>query len=92
MTRRHKLILCVCVCVFVLGYFALSYVRQGKRMQELDAENELLQQQLDELRLQKNALEGDLDNASSDEYIERVAREELGFVRDGEIKFVEEGD
>ncbi len=91
--RKHKLIACLCVCVLVLVYFAVSFLRQEKRMRELNAENALLQQELSELQLQRSALEGDLENASTDEYIERVAREELGFVKEGEIKFVEaEGD
>ena len=88
--RKHKLWLGVCVAAFVLGYFAVTYVRQELRMNSLDEENAALEAQLDLLKLQQATLEGDLENRSSDAYIERVAREELGFVKKGEIKFVED--
>ena len=38
------------------------------------------------------ALESDLEFSKTDAYIERVARGELGYVKRGEIKFVERED
>ena len=90
MKKKHKWILGL--AVLVLGYFVVNYVRQEFRMRQIGQENAQLQQELDELKLQQAALEGDLENASSDAYIERVAREELGFVKEGEIKFIEAED
>lgn len=92
MKKKHKWILGLCAAVLVLGYFVVNYVRQEFRMRQIGQENAQLQQELDELKLQQAALEGDLENASSDAYIERVAREELGFVKEGEIKFIEAED
>ncbi len=83
MKKKHKWILGLCVAVLVLGYFVVNYVRQEFRMRQIGQEN---------AQLQQAALEGDLENASSDAYIERVAREELGFVKEGEIKFIEAED
>ena len=41
------------------------------------------------MRLTAAALESDLEFSRTDAYIERLAREELGYVKQGEIKFVE---
>ena len=87
--RKHKLWAGLCVSVLLLSYFAITFVRQEKRMHTVGAENAALQQQLETLQLQQATLESDLENASSAAYIERVAREELGFVKQGEIKFTE---
>ena len=40
------------------------------------------------LQLTAAALEADLEFSKTDAYIERLAREELGYVKDGEIKFI----
>ena len=40
------------------------------------------------MQLTAAAMQSDLDFAQTDAYIERMARKELGYVRQGEIKFI----
>ena len=42
----------------------------------------------DSLRLQADALSSELDYAQTDAYIERVARDELGMIMPGEVRYV----
>lgn len=90
MKKKHKIIACLCVCALVLGYFFVTFFQQQGKMDSIGAQNAELEAKLEELRLRQAALESDLENAEGDAYIERLAREELGFVKDGEIKFVQE--
>ena len=70
--------------LFMVGYFAISFVnirininQREKQVAELKAE---LEQQLAE----NDRLQGVLDGEDQEEYIERIAREKLGYVLPGE--------
>lgn len=88
--RKYILIAALVVAAVLLASFLLTLWEQEKRITRLREENAVMQAELDAEALRLAALEGDLANASSDAYVERLAREELGFVKDGEIKFVKE--
>lgn len=80
------------VLFLLLGY-GVTYFRQQHTMGQAQARIDELEAQLEDMRLTAAALEGDLAFSKTDAYIERLAREELGYVKHGEIKFIaEEGD
>lgn len=62
----------------------------GKAVQgyEMKQEAKAVQQRVDELKKENRDLAGQLDYYKSDEYIEKVAREELGLVRPGDVPVV----
>ena len=72
---------------------AVGYgVTQQKSIDAAQQRIDELNNQLEEMRLTAAALESDLEFSKTDAYIERVARGELGYVKRGEIKFVESED
>jgi cell division protein DivIC len=72
------------IVVYFLSTFAVNLVRDrqlGEQEARVEAEIEELQERSERL----TALE---EYLNSDEYIETIAREELGLVKEGEIGFV----
>ena len=55
---------------------------------ELRQEAQALEQRIDALKRQNRDLTQDLDYYRSDQYIEKVAREELGLVKPGDVAVV----
>lgn len=77
--------------LLVVGYL-VTYFQQQQSINAAQARIDELNATLDELKLTAAALQSDLAFSQTDAYIERVAREELGYVRQGEIKFIEAED
>lgn len=68
--------------------FLCVYVSQGRFLQSQAERIKVLEGQKQE-ELEKNAeLERKIAFAKTDAYVERVARDELGLVKEGEIRFV----
>ena len=76
------------VTVAIVGYFlltfALSYVRGG----QLNAQEERLTTEIADLQAKYDRLQALEEYLKSDEYIEAVAREQLGLVKSGEVAYV----
>ena len=75
----------------VLAAIAVSVmtgIDQKTRMAALEAEEEQLNAELEEKELEKERLEHMIDYAGTDSYVEQVAREVLGWVKEGETKYV----
>ena len=83
-----RIVIAAVVAALLLGYGA-TYFSQQKRIREADENIAALKSELKELQMQEAAMESDLAFSKTDAYIERLARQELGFVKEGEIKFVE---
>ena len=62
-------------------------VAQG-RMRAASAQVEALTQQRDQLVREIGALQEEIDFAQTDAYIERAARDELGLIMPGEVRYV----
>jgi len=73
----------------IIGYFSVIFIKQEFKIREQYDEANALRQQIMEVREKNQELERLIQYTQSDEYIEKVARERLGWVKDGEIKFVE---
>lgn len=72
------------VIIILLGVFSIAYVRQEVTMKRLSEEIDIKQEQLDEAQGKNERLQDEVDQANTDEYIERLARERLGMIKDGE--------
>lgn len=80
----HSKITLAIILVVLLGVFALE-LQQWKQRKTIDSEiNHLIQQQA-ELEKHNQALEQSLNYFSTDNYKEKLAREQLGLKKEGEI-------
>lgn len=75
-------------CLIVAGYFAYSAVAGALRTHQLEEQRVAAEQQLAALEARKAYIIGVRDYVSSDQYVEQVARRQLGYIRPGEIPFV----
>lgn len=78
---------CGLVLLMLIG-FGVTLWEQEKTMRSKQSDIHQLEAQLEEMRLTAAAMEADLEFSRTDAYIERLAREELGYVKEGEIKFI----
>lgn len=72
----------------VLGFFAVTVLDQQARMNDMAAEEEQLTRDLEDLSTERDRLDRMIDYASTDAYIEQMARDLLGWVKKGETRFV----
>ncbi|NLG37213.1 MAG: septum formation initiator family protein [Clostridiales bacterium] len=74
----------------LLIYGAVQFIRCWNQLEALaDYKNELAGQ-LDEIRDKNDELMREIEFSKTPDFIERIAREIFGWVKPGEIKFVEE--
>ncbi|MEX2236987.1 MAG: septum formation initiator family protein [Dehalococcoidia bacterium] len=71
-----------------VGYFVFAGFTSTLRNQQLDGRKEALEQEIGALESDKAQLEALRAYLTSDEYIERAGRSQLGLVRPGEVGVV----
>lgn len=76
------------VAAFMAGYVLLAYWHGYARITAVRRQIEDVRHQLAALEARNRQLRATVAWLSSDEYVERVAREKLGLVRPGETRFV----
>lgn len=72
------------VIIILIAILVISYVRQELTMNKIHKDIEAKQTQLNELQDKNKKLQDEANQSSTDEYIERMARERLGMIKDGE--------
>lgn len=72
------------VIIILIAILVISYVRQELTMNKIKKDIEAKQTQLNELQDKNKKLQDEVNQSSTDEYIERMARERLGMIKDGE--------
>lgn len=77
------------LCVLLLATALSIYIKQDKEMEALAIEREGLQQQLERAQARHDEIESLKQRVGTPEFIERVARDELGMVRPDEIVFTD---
>ena len=72
------------VIVFIFAIFIFNYIKQEITMKRIQEDISISQKQLKELKDKNSKLEADLKKVESDEYIEKLIRERLGMIKEGE--------
>ena len=85
--RFAGLVFCVYLAVMMIGVV----VNQEKSRAIQAADKTLLEEQLAQVYEKNEELQRKIDFAQTSAFIERMARD-IGYVRDGEIKFVTDGE
>ncbi len=73
----------------ILVYAVVTILNQSQVIKEQKERQAELVRQMESLEAEINALENELEYIGSDEYIEQMARERLGWVKEDEIIFTE---
>jgi len=77
------------IMFLAICYFSVAFVKQEIKMREQHERADALRQQIAEVQERNRELQRLIEYTQSDEYVEKVARERLGWVKEGEIKFIE---
>lgn len=77
--KKHSFILSLALLLAV-GYFVISFVSTQLDIREKEKEAAALQEQITQQVAENERLQAVVDGGDESEYIERVAREKLGYV------------
>ena len=77
--QKHSFILSLALLLAV-GYFVISFVSTQLDIREKEKEAAALQEQITQQVAENERLQAVVDGGDESEYIERVAREKLGYV------------
>ncbi len=87
--RQGRSMLVICVMLPVIIYAGAVFLKHYNQYQDLCQQEKELTTQLEELNKESEQLKVDIAFTETNEYVERKARELLGWVKPGEVKFVE---
>ncbi len=85
--RRYLLVLAALIAVS--AFVGFQFFRDYQNLQALNAEKAAVTAELDTKTKQNEDLQTKLGDSDSDSFVERMARELLGWVKPGEIKIVD---
>ncbi len=80
-------IFAVIVALWVIG-FGYTFCMQQSHLNEVEEDRAVALTRLEEARARNTALKEERDGLNKPEYIEKVAREELGMTRHGEMPYI----
>jgi cell division protein FtsB len=83
--RRSGLHLVMIVLLILTVSLVLNFVHQVMQSVALERQRVELQTQVALLETRTTALQGAVEYAESDSYVERVAREQLSYAREGDV-------
>jgi len=75
--------------VIMFACLGITYLRQESMAATQAQERARLEAQIEELSQHNQELERSIDSADTNDYRARIARQELGYVQEKEIRFVE---
>jgi len=81
---RTSTLLFLSIMTYVLGTLGL----QELELRRLDREYRSIQAQIEHYEAENRQLEGEIELLNTDSFLEKLAREELGLVREGEIPYI----
>ena len=77
------------IIVLVIGFFSISVIKQVIVLKRIKSDISTQAQELEELKEKNIKLQAELDRAqSNNEYIEKLARERLGLIKEGEQQII----
>lgn len=74
--------------VVLIGYLGCLIIKQEMYLSEINQQTIATQKQLDDATEQNKNLKMEKENLQKPEYIERVARDELGMTKPGEVPYI----
>ena len=77
------------IIVLVIGFFSISVIKQVIVLKRIKSDISTQAQEFEELKEKNIKLQAELDRAqSNNEYLEKLARERLGLIKEGEQQII----
>ena len=87
---KKKLTFTNIILILLISIFCISFIRQELAINRIDKQIVEKQKELEKLKETNDKLKNEAEMTSSDEYIEKQARERLGMIKPGEKVVIEE--
>lgn len=87
--RKKKLRVGRTLIILLILYVGFILLNQRKLMNELNSKKEKIQLEIETLKAEIDALNEEIENSHSLQFVEKVAREELGMVKPREIIYID---
>ena len=82
---KKRLTLNKVIIIVIFAVFIFSLIRQGVALKRIKENLSVERQNLNQLKEENEKLQSEVESAQSNhEYIEKLARERLGLIKDGE--------
>ena len=82
---KKRLTLNKVIIIVIFAVFIFSLIRQGVALKRIKQNLSVQRQNLNQLKEENEKLQAEVESAQSNhEYIEKLARERLGLIKDGE--------
>lgn len=78
----------ISVFIVIIGYIGILIFKQEMYISELNRQTSEAQQRLEQAQQENQALTEEKQKLHQPEYIEKVAREELGMTMPGEVPYI----
>ena len=82
--ERFILAMLALICVYLVGII----IKQEFYLNEVNQQTQIAQQRLEEAQKLNDKLQEEKANLEKPEYIEKVARDELGMTKPGEVPYI----
>jgi cell division protein DivIC len=89
MNKRKGFPLIRIIIFIAFIYFGWTFIGQQRILDEKNMQNSTLKNKIKEQQNTNSELKKKKSIMNTDEYIEKVAREKLGMVKDGEKKYID---
>lgn len=81
--------ICFLVVIIIIIFYPLAYVgNQLVTLTQFESKIKNLESELEETKIKSKNIQSEIDGAKSNEFIEKMAREQLKMVKKGEIVYV----
>ena len=88
--RRRRIALVICVVLPIFLYAGFVFTRNLKTYNSLKAQLVKVQGELGDVSEENEQLKQEVEYTKTEDFIVQKARELLGYVKPGEVKFVED--
>lgn len=86
--RGHRLDWFVLLIICIVGYFSYTVLAQQMHLNEVDRDYEAATQRLQAAQQANETLKAQKMELEDPVYVEKVAREELGMTKQGELPYI----
>ncbi|NLV87935.1 MAG: septum formation initiator family protein [Tissierellia bacterium] len=87
--RKKKLKLGRILIILFMLYIGFTLLNQSKLMNELKGKKEKIELEIQTLQVEIDSLNEEIENSDSLQFVEKIARDELGMVKPREIIYID---
>ena len=87
--RKRKLKVFNIILVGVFCYFIFTLLYQQFQLSNIQTQTRQSVEQLEQLKSEEDVLKAQIESQKTNKHIENLAKDNLGFIKDGETKYVE---